>query len=75
MQYCHTGPLGRIEHVKFSTKFTENLVQWANFSAMPKCGMGQKRKKNSLNFDTEFNSSWESFQPIIGAFSQEGINK
>jgi hypothetical protein len=60
MQYWHTGPLGRIEHATFSTKLTENLVQWAT---MHKCGMGQE-KKISLNFDSEFNSSWESFQPI-----------
>jgi hypothetical protein len=60
MQYCHTGPLGRNEHATFSIKLTEKLVQWAT---MHKCGMGQE-KKNSLNFDYEFNSSCESFQPI-----------
>ena len=32
-------------------------------ATMHKCGMGQE-KKISLNFDSEFNSSWESFQLI-----------
>jgi hypothetical protein len=63
MQYCRTGQLGRIKCVTFSTKLTENLVQWANLSGMHKCGMGRE-ETNSLNFDSEFNSSWESFQPI-----------
>jgi hypothetical protein len=62
MKYSPTGPLGRIAHEAFSTRLAENLVKWTDLSAMRKFGMVQE--KNSFNFESKFNSSWESLQHI-----------
>jgi len=72
MQYCHTGPLGRNKCATFSTKLTENLVQWAT---MHKCGMGQEEEKTPSILIMNLIPLGNLSSTSKGAFSQEGINK